>query len=407
MWSLFKHEKFLNRVVRRFRTIPNRNATHVLIDFTQIPIQKVGVGVYATNLIEEIAKRSSSRHYTILVQDDENSLDTLERENFKLIKIKSRYFRNIFFRFLLEQIYIPYLTRKHHIDVLHSLHYSFPLLPLRAKKIVTIHDMSFIKFPELHKKLKTIYFNFFIKILPKMADRIITISRSTLNDFILLAGASKDNISVVHLGRPEWHDTIFRPDAVESTLRRLGINHEYLLYVGMIEPRKNIANIIHAFHRLNQSRADLQLVIAGPKGWHYKPVFKLIDRLGLRERICLPDYITIDEKAILMKHAKIFLYPSLYEGFGLPVLEAMSLGVPTITSNVSSMPEIAEDTAILIHPESVDELYEGIIKLINNKQLYNTLKETSVLQSSKFTWEKTATQTIEVYESVMDDDKEL
>lgn len=404
IWELFKNESFLHRIFRRFKKVPSKNTAHILIDFTQIPLQKVGVGVYATNLIEEIIKVPTNNKYFILINDDEDCLDSLEKTNIELIRVKGNYFRRPFLRLFLEQMFIPYLTFKKNIDIIHSLHYSFPLLPLKAKKCVTIHDMSFFKFPKMHKLFKRIYFKFYLKILPEKADRIIAISQSTFEDFISLTGASKRKMSIVPLGRPKWEDAIFPTERIREALSGFGVKNEYLLYIGMIEPRKNITTIIYAFNKIQQSHTDLQLVIAGPKGWHYKPVFKLLDNLKLHGKILFPGYITIDEKAMLMKNAIIFVYPSIYEGFGLPILEAMSLGIPTVTSNVSSMPEIAGDAAVLINPESIDELYSGIKKLLENKQFYNELKEKAILRASQFSWEKAAKETVAVYENILNNE---
>lgn len=406
IWRLFKKERFVQRVMRRINKVPDKASAHVLIDFTQIPLQKAGVGHYGKHLIEEIAKMSSDKHYFIFLQDDEKCFDHLNCPHVQFIKVKSRFFRSMAFRFLLEQLFIPYLTFKHNIDIVHSLHYTFPLLSLRAKKCVSIHDMSFFKYPKVHRITKRMYFRFFLKLLPKKADRIISISHSTYNDFISITGADHAVMSVIHLAGPKQQENIDSPENETAIINRLGIRSRYLLFVGMIEPRKNLVAVIEAFDRLLQSHNDLQLVIAGPKGWHYRSLFKKIKHLSINDKILLPGYITEEEKRVLMKNAKLFVYPSLYEGFGIPLLEVMSLGVPTITSNVSSMPEVAGDGALLINPDSVKELYEAMKTLLENKQLYNELKEKSLKRARLFSWEKTAKETVKVYEDVLRESNE-
>lgn len=372
---------------------------NILIDFTQIPRQKVGVGVYALNLVKQIAKLDLENSYHILIQDDEHSLDSSERNNFKLINIQSKIFRRLIFRLLLEQWVIPYIIIKKKIDIVHSLHYSFPLLTFGAKKIVTIHDMTFFKFPKYHEIIKRYYFGFFIHLVARMADKVISLSESTLRDFISLTGARKDKVSVVHLG-VDWTTSSFPRERAELVKKRYGIDGKYLLFVGMIEPRKNVGNLILAYDKLLKVNKDYQLVIVGMKGWGYRKVFNLIDDLRLHDKIMFTGFVEEDDKPFIIRDAKIFIYPSIYEGFGIPVLEALSLGIPTVTSNVSSLPEITGGAALLVDPANVDELYSGIKRLLDDETLYQELKKKAVLQARKFSWMKTAQKTIELYRCV-------
>ena len=372
---------------------------NILIDFSQIPKQKVGVGVYALNLVKQIAKLDLENSYYILVQDDEHSLDSSERNNFKLINIQSKIFRKVIFRLLLEQWLIPYIIIKKKIDIVHSLHYSFPLITFRAKKVVTIHDMTFFKFPKYHQIIKRYYFSFFIHLVARMADKVISLSESTLRDFISLTSARKDKVSVVHLG-VDWATSSFPRERAELVKKKYGIDGKYLLFVGMIEPRKNVGNLILAYDKLLKVNKDYHLVIVGKKGWGYRKVFNLIDDLRLHDRIIFTGFVEEEDKPFIIRDAKIFVYPSMYEGFGIPVLEALSLGIPTITSNVSSLPEITGGAALLVDPANVDELYLGMKRLLEDETLYQELKKKSVLQARKFSWMKTAQKTIELYRCV-------
>jgi len=374
---------------------------NILIDLTQIPKQKTGVGVYAVNLIRQISELDHKNEYTILIQDDENSFETIHRSNINFIKICNKIFRILLFRFFFEQVLIPFILILKKVDVFHSIHYSFPLLTFGRKRIVTVHDLTFFIFPELHTFVKRYYFRLFIHLAARIADQIICASKSTQTDLIDLSGIQQDKIKIINLAKTNWDNSLFTDKNFNTLKNKFSIKDEFLLFVGMIEPRKNLDKLVMAFDKLRKEYDKYQLVIAGPKGWHYESLFRLIDTLEFKDKILFTGYINDNEKAILMKNAKIFVYPSLYEGFGLPVLEAMSLGVPAITSNVSAMPEIAGDAAVLINPESVDELYEGIKKLIEDKQFYNEMKEKAVFRASQFSWEKTAKETVEIYESVL------
>jgi glycosyltransferase involved in cell wall biosynthesis len=295
---------------------------------------------------------------------------------------------------------IPFIIVKKKIDIVHSLHYSFPVITLGAKKFVTIHDMTFFKFPEYHEILKRYFFRIFIHLAAKMADRIITPSESTAKDFALFTNAQKDKISVIHLGSVNWPTSSFPRKKTEIVKKKYEIKGEYLLYVGMIEPRKNVPNLILAYEKLSKVNKNYHLVIVGQKGWGYGELFKLIDDFKLQDRIIFTGFVEGEDKFSLIKGAKAFVYPSMYEGFGLPVLEALSLGVPTVTSNASSLPEVAGEAALLVDPTNVDELYVAIKKLLDDKKIYQELKQKAVLQAAKFSWTRTAEKTIKVYHSI-------
>lgn len=371
----------------------------ILIDFSQIPVQKAGVGVYALNLITKLYELDKINNYFIVVQDDDNSLDFIDGNNYKLIKIKAKFFRKLILRFFMEQFYLPYLTIKHKIDLVHSLHYSFPLLS-PAKKLVTLCDMTFFKFPRSHVLIKRIYFRFFINLIPIFAYEIIAISKSSLDDFREIFPKWKNKGRVVYLGKSDSFRPNLNRERIEKIKGLFGITKEYLLFIGTIEPRKNIKNLVLAFHKLLNTGENYQLVIAGKKGWYYEEVFELINELGLKENVIFTGFMDEKDKPYLIAGAKIFIYPSIYEGFGIPVLEAIACGIPTITSNVSSLPEVSGDAALFAGPSDSVELCMCMKKLINDGALYQRLKQKSVEQAEKFTWDKTALGTLAVYNSL-------
>lgn len=372
---------------------------NILIDFTQIPVQKCGIGIYALNLISKIYELDKVNNYYIIIQDDDNALCFISHPHFNVIKVNSRIFRKLVFRFLLEQFYIPYLALKHKIDAVHSLHYSFPLL-ITTKRIVTIPDMTFFKHSDKHLFIKRYYFKFFICLASILADKIITISKSSKDDFLERFKSAREKINVVCLGRRKAFNNKLDASTINSVRNKYKISNNYILYLGTIEPRKNIRRLILAFDRFLNDGEDCQLVIAGKKGWHYDGIFRLIEELSLKEKVIFTGFVSEDEKPFLIGGAKIFVYPSIYEGFGIPVLEALSCGIPTITSNVSSLPEITGDAALLVNPLDVNELYSNIKGLFNDRTLYTQLKEKSVEQAKKFSWKRCAQETIEVYNSI-------
>jgi glycosyltransferase involved in cell wall biosynthesis len=373
----------------------------VLIDFSQIPVQKMGVGVYAFNLIFNL-KPEHSVNYYVLVQDDDSSLDKCESDGITLIKINSKKYRKLIYRFLFEQFYLPYLAYKYKIDVIHSLHYSFPVMA-KARKIVTVCDMIFYKYPELHLKSKILYFRFFIWLTTLFADKVICISKSTQQDYLSHFKTSSKLTTVIELGK----DQSYRPDIdreeLNLVLNKYGIDGDFILFIGTIEPRKNISNLILAYARLVAEGFRYRLVIVGKKGWHYDALFTLINELKLNDNIIFTGFIEETEKPYFLSGASVFVYPSLYEGFGIPVLESLACGTPTVTSNISSMPEVAGNAALLVTPESPDEIYNAIKKILLEPNLRSELRARSLRQASNFTWEKTASKTICVYKGVLQD----
>ncbi|MFH2067802.1 MAG: glycosyltransferase family 1 protein [Pseudomonadota bacterium] len=374
---------------------------NILIDFSQIPIKKSGVGTYAVNLIRQISalKMQTEDTFYVLIQDDEKIFDDLDNDRIVFVRVNGKIFRRLFFRFFLEQLFIPWLIWKHRIDVVHSLHYSFPVCTFSAKKVVTICDMTFFLFPEVHLTVKRYYFRFWIKAAAGLADKIITISRSTRDDFCRITGAKKSCITVVPLASSISDLPGSQNNDFTKLQNQYNITTQYLLFIGTIEPRKNICRLIHAFEKLNREMPFFTLVLIGQKGWGYREVELLARNSMARDHIVFTEFVEETEKLLFLNHAKLFLYPSIYEGFGLPVLEALEFGIPTITSNISSMPEVAGDAAIKVNPFHVDEIYNAMKLLLTDDVLYCSYQQKARHQARMFSWEKTARETLHVYRS--------
>jgi glycosyltransferase involved in cell wall biosynthesis len=366
----------------------------ILIDFTNIPLKKLGVGRYAENLVNFLLKIDERNKYFLLLQNDEFCF---KDKSVKKIYVPSTIFRNSVLRILLEQLYIPLLLIKYNIDIIHSLHYSFPILPSAAKKVVTIHDMTFFLYPKLHQYFKTIYFKFFINIYVGNVQKIISVSRSTLKDYFRITNAHGNTAKVIHLGKTDWDLKKITPKKISSVKKKYCIDGEYLLSIGTLEPRKNLTKVISAYEKLLATEKKYKLVIAGMTGWKYHRIIKSINSENLKRYVLLIGYFEEKDKPYLLKGAKLLLYPSLYEGFGLPVLEALSLGVPTITSNVSSMPEIAGNSAMLVNPNNDYEILQAMKKLLYNDKVYKMYQEEGLKRARRFNWEKVACETLLQY----------
>jgi glycosyltransferase involved in cell wall biosynthesis len=371
----------------------------VLIDLTQLPLERTGVGIYAVNYVKRLQAHTGEIHLHFLVLDDDAELlrDISRIPNATAIVLKAALFRRFLFRVLLEQVFMPILALAKGIDATHSLHYSFPLLSFgRFKRIVTVCDMSFFLFPELHVPAKRVFFQFFIRRLPEV-DGLLFISESTMHDFMRFFPRCKARRCVMPLGADlERLQAPARQSTVEELRRRFDIDR-FVLYVGTIEPRKNILGLVKAFERCAASRPGIKLVIAGKLGWDYGSLMQYIDASPLKERIVLTGYVNEEEKHALLKSALLFTYVSFYEGFGLPVLEGMGAGVPTITSNISSMPEVAGSGALQVDPNDIDQIADAMQSLLDDPDARAKLVERGYVQSRTFTWENTTSISLDFY----------
>jgi glycosyltransferase involved in cell wall biosynthesis len=378
----------------------------IAFDLTQIPPNKTGIGIYALNLVRQITAMDLTGmgiSCVFFAQDDDNDWQQLVNgvEGCHLITISSGTFRKLPLRFFFEQFMLPRQCKKLNIDVIYSFHYTMPYFT-GIKRVVTIPDMTFYLFPQMHEKIKRIYFKGLIPFSLRRSDQVVTISQSAKADMLQqFSYLPAEKISVIHLGV-----TANQEETTTLTikhLQNLGIaTKKYFLYVGTLEPRKNITAIIEAFQHLIASgklaqydpNEEFKLVLAGGKGWFYESIFETVKKYHLEERVIFPGYVEEELKQTLLQHAFGFVYPSFYEGFGLPVLEAMVYGVPVITSNISSLPEVAGDAALLIDPNNYQEIADAMTILLSQPEQYRLLAEKSMTQAHSFSWHETAKKTM-------------
>lgn len=378
------------------------------IDLTQIPVQKTGIGIHAMHMIREIIKmnrNTETDRFYFFAQDDDAQWqqEITGQHNCFLIPIKSKFFRKLPLRFYFEQFLLPKQCKKLKIDVLLSLHYTMPLFT-SIPVVVIFPDMTFYLFPHLHKFIKRLYFKTFIPLSIKKSRHIITVSESTKHDIMrLFSSKTGEKITAIHLGVAS---PPLKTDAeIKTDLDELGLkSKEYFLYVGTLEPRKNIPAIIDGFRAwLNTgscAEKQFKLVIAGGKGWFYEEIFQKVSAYNLKDQVIFTGYINERVKQSLLAHAYLFVYPSFYEGFGLPILEAMRYGVPVITGNVSSLPEVAGEAALLVNPNNSHDIAEAMQQLLENHRLYNELSEKSRIRAESFTWHQNALQTVTLLKKV-------
>ncbi|MTJ08642.1 glycosyltransferase family 1 protein [Anabaena sp. UHCC 0204] len=383
----------------------------VIIDVTPIDSKPSGVGLYVFNLVEALSKLEHIESFELglayqpgLKNWLKGKLDLPENiqlySNLYQIPIPIR-LSNLFLDYL-PQIFPHYLQPiLEKPNIFHGTNYT--VYPYKnIQKIITIYDLSFIRYPEYINSVVKQYTKRLSKCL-EWTDLIITISESSKQDIINYLKVPSEKVFVTPLAS-RYNNNFLSSLDVEKEIDNINFDFSkpYLLFVSTIEPRKNINAIISAFNFLKQKyKIEHQLVLIGKKGWNYEPIFAAIENSLWKNEIHHLDYLSNELVALFYSKADVFLYPSHYEGFGLPVLEAMTLGTPVITSNTSSIPEVTGDAAILINPDDDMQLAEAILQVISDFQLREHLINKGKIRADLFSWERTAKETLKAYISMI------
>jgi len=285
-------------------------------------------------------------------------------------------------------------------DVLFVPAHVLPLVHPRSS-VVTVHDLGYLYYPGAHRFLDGLYLNLSTRYNARAASRVIAISQATKDDLVQQCGIEPDKITVVYFGYDETMQPVEDEATIEKVKARYGIRGDYVLHVGTLQPRKNLGRLLEAYAMVRKQAKRGEppcLVMAGRKGWLCDQIFQHIVRLGLESEVILPGYVPRDDLPALLSGARLFVFPSLYEGFGLPVLEAMACGTPVLCSNVSSLPEVAGDAALLVDPLDVKSMAEAMNRLLQDEGLRSQLVERGYRQVRQFSWERCARETLAVLE---------
>jgi glycosyltransferase involved in cell wall biosynthesis len=363
------------------------------IDATAMPLKRTGAGNYTFNLIRALSRVDSENAYVVFAKTQHVRELGVTTPNFTFVPIDLSLRAA---RLLWEQARLPMHVRRYRLDVLHSPHYTMPLF-CPCRRVVTFHDATFFLYPELHQRVKRVFFRRVIAWSGRHADQLIAVSESTRRDILARCEIAPSRIHTVHIAAsPDLVPS--SPSAIADGTHRYGlVAGRYILFVGVLEPRKNVPRLVEAFGRLASTFPDLQLAIAGRRGWMYDTLFSLVRELGLEEHVRFLDYVPDDALAALYGGARAFAYPSRYEGFGIPILEAMQCGAPVVTGNMSSLPEIAGDAALLVDPDDTDALASALRRVVTDDDLARSLRQRGFRRASCFSWNRTAEATLAVY----------
>ncbi|MFA5993198.1 MAG: glycosyltransferase family 1 protein [Candidatus Pacearchaeota archaeon] len=341
-----------------------------------------GSKVYAVNLLSNIKDKGDFILFGVDKFDGFNCIPS---------KIKN----NSILRLYYENVTLPKLIKKNNINIFHGLKGVAPIFG-KFKKIVTIHDIIPLIYPEQFKSKDLFYWRVIFPQYIRKVDRIITSSENTKKDLMKLLKVSEEKINVILLAQDEIYKPIKNKGVLDKIKEKYSLSNNFIFYSGSINPRKNLKRVIEAFQQI-QSKIDYDLIITGGTIWKSKHETEMISN---NSRIKVLGLVPKEDLVSLYNLAKVYVYPSLYEGFGLPILEAQACGCPVITSNISSMPEVSGNGAILVDPYDVDEIARSMERIIRDKKLRNSLIKEGYKNVKRFSWDKCAKETMKVYEEV-------
>lgn len=350
-----------------------------------------GLSRYIAGLVAYLPQADASSDYVALVGDKRVSTPGWERH------VSPWRTAGVASRILWEQSLQAWTIRQAKLDLLHAPVYVGPLLS-SCPVVATIHDLSFYLYPDLFRRGQRAYLQHLTRETAKRAAAVIAVSENTRADVIRILGLAPSSVHVIPNGLDESMK-VLPEDQVAAWRRSKGLPDRFVLFVGTLEPRKNIPFLLQAYAALPRSEASL--VIAGGKGWYYDEIYRTVEQLGLGDRVIFPGFVPQEELAWWYNAAIVFCYPSLYEGFGWPPLEAMACGTPVIVTRSSSLPEVVGDSGVIIEPGDVRGLSDAMSGLLTEPAQRRAWGVKGLARASAFSWWTTARQTAALYHQVL------
>jgi glycosyltransferase involved in cell wall biosynthesis len=359
--------------------------------------RQAGVHHYARELLRALARapHDGIRFTALLPASAADQLTPDERAALHVRTVPAR-LESPLHRTRFEQIALPRLLRELRADVYHGLAFVAPIAA-PCPTIVSVMDLSFLTHPHTHRPIPRLYLRTMTQLSCRRARRIIAISEWTKRDIVRCYGIDPARVDAIPLAVDHERFRPLSPDARRAFRTAHGIGDRAVFYLGSIEPRKNLTRLIDAFARLPQ---PAQLFIGGSLAWKYDEILARVQRLGLHERVHMLGRIEPQDLPAWYSACTVFAYPSLYEGFGFPPLEAMACGAAVVSSDASSLPEVVGDAGLTVAPTDVDALARALARLLDDDDLRRSLQQRAVARAAAFTWERVATQTIAAYEQM-------
>ena len=390
------------RQVRNYQVFSMR----IAIDYTAAIRQGAGIGNYVRSLVDALLAQDAKNQYTLLTSGRptrEHPFPQAENVRGLSIIIPDRYLNILWYRWRLP-LYATFLTGQ--VDIYHGPDFVLPPMNNKVHKVVTVHDLAFVEHPEYAIPQLAAYLN---KVVPEAvaaADVIVAVSRATSQTLIEYFKTPLEKITIIPNGIRPYFRRITDPILLSATLHKFGLKHPLILGVGTLEPRKNHLGLIKAFHKAQSASGTklrpAMLALAGGPGWLYDETQQLISKLKLENKVRFLGHVTELELITLYSMADVFVFPSFFEGFGVPLIEAMACGAPIITSNTSSLPEVAGDAAVLIDPHNTGQIARAVLQVLEDNQLRDELRKKGYARAQNFTWPKSASKMLSVYQKLSD-----
>ena len=375
----------------------------IAIDYTAAYQQGAGIGRYVRQLIEALGKLDSTHHYRFFVAGAtvlqlQEQITAFDPDiDWNPTRLSPRWLTRIWYRM---RIPLPIEAFVGRVDLFHATDFVLPPHLPWTKTLLTVHDLSFVRVPEATPPLLKAYLDVVVPQSARRASHILADSSATKADLMALYGISEDKITVLLSGVDERFQHDKSQDAQLRAKYQIG-NRPYIISVGTVQPRKNYVRLVEALQTIRTRGYDMDLVIAGGHGWLDGPLYRAIDEKEIADHVHLIGFAHEGDLPGLYSGAVCVAFPSLYEGFGFPVLEGMACGVPVLTSNVSSLPEVAGDAALTVDPYDTEEISETLHRIITDDVLRAKMIEAGYQQASRFTWEAAARHLLEVYDQVL------
>lgn len=376
--------------------------TTIGIDYTAAVHQSAGIGRYTREMIKALAARSPgpATEYHLFVADGHKiKMPPQLGCNFSwhTTRLTKRWLERLWYRLHLP-LWIEMWTGP--VDLFHQPDFVLPRSRPGTPTILTVHDLSFVREPDSVMPGMTRHLNMWVPWSVKRADQVIAVSEATRQDLIELYHTPPEKITVIHHGVTPEFKPVENPFDLAAVCQKYALDKTpFVLTLGTIQPRKNYRRLVQAFAQIDP---PFTLVIAGNKGWHYDTIFKEVQELGLENRVYFPDFVDDSDLPALYSAASLFVYPSLYEGFGLPALEAMACGTPVVASNQSSLPEVVGEAGVLVDPRDVGAIAEAMSRVLSDESLNRQLSETGRRRAAHFSWDKVAADLLNLYETVLE-----
>lgn len=356
-----------------------------------------GIGTYTYQLINCLNRIDNINKY-LLFMPENSKYDIPLKENFHLNNITEGNESNFW-----DEVNIPNILKGKNIELYHVPQNGVGLpVDKKCRFVITLHDVIPYKMPEtVSDRYLKIFSEHIPKIIPQ-CDGIITVSNYSKKDIIETFNFPEDKVYVTHLAGEDIYKPLDKVISKYIAKKYYSINGDFILYVGGFSPRKNIVGLIESFSKLLCIyKKDIKLVIAGKRGKSYDIYKKRAEELHISDKVLFPGFVSIDHLPYIYNSSQLFVYPSFYEGFGLPPIEAMSCGVPVIASNVTSVPEVVGDGGLLINPKDIDNLCDSMFRVLSDEDLRKNLIALGLSKASNLSWDKTANETISAYSRII------